>query len=508
MRARAELRFSPFCGPQVRVGNAVLHPQNMTPGADRVGFVRAAAEYVNQTLERGRLSRPRARAVVSELPIASDMLELVRGPGGLRARPKPGIEDVISFDPARLTICFPDGRHRTRPLYGVQVGERSPLVGKLCQALRAGTTRARIVSTLENQLEGAVELLDALVQKGAVTEDEPRPEQGLRPSGPKPHLAWLGHASLIFQSGQASCWVDPWLPPRIRWSRSERSRLFSDHFADSLLFEPYGSALRQLCSYDLPAPDAVLLTHQDRDHVDIGLLMTLPDSVQIIVPAPALERPWEVDLGRFLQRVLGRRRKIRRLGHGQSVAVGDFQVTAFPFRGEMPPAAAHSWNCYLFEFDRALVACTADSDLEDETVGFLAQAHRATRKPLTLLASAPREVLLGSAPKNPPLLALYNPARLYSWYQPIGTLFTGPFLARVTFERLRRLKRVAGLRHFFPYAMGSTPWCRLGSDDPLGVEVGSLLASQWAELERVLNNDGRLPELLPIRYGTPLEVRS
>jgi L-ascorbate metabolism protein UlaG (beta-lactamase superfamily) len=487
----------------VRVGNAVLYPQNMTAGADRIAFVQAAAEHINGAVRRERLSMPGAKALAGQIPLVSDMLDFVSGRGGLRARLKPGIEDVISFNPSRLAVCFPHGRHRTRPTYGVEVGDASPRVGRLCQQLRRGATHSRIVSTLGQRLEGVAELLGALVHLGVVTENAPPKRPGRRPGTRQPHLTWLGHASLIFESSAVSCWVDPWLPPRIEWQRAELTTLFSDQFADSLLCEPYGPALGQVSSYDLPAPDVVLITHQDRDHVDVGLLMTLPDSVQIIVPRAAPERPWEVDLERFLRRILGTRRKIKALGHGERIAVGDLHVTAFPFRGEMPPGMPHSWNCYLLEFARSLAACTADSDVEDETIAFLAAAHRATRKPLTLFASVPFEVLTAPASTTWSPRQLYNPARLHSWYQPIASLLDGPLGARVALDALRRLKRVAGLSHYFAYAVGSTPWFRLAPEDPFGVEVDSLSANELRHLRSVLKRDRRLPEFLPLKYGRP-----
>jgi hypothetical protein len=233
--------------------------------------------------------------------------------------------------------------------------------------------------------------------------------------------------------------------------------------------------------------------------------MTLPDSVQIIVPKSSPGRPWEVDLKAFLRSVLGRRRKIRALGHLESMVVGGLRVTAFPFRGEMPPGLAHSWNCYLFESPRSAIACTADSDVGEEAIAFLTEVHRRRGKPLTLLTAYPSQP--GTMPGyREEFSELYNPWRLYSWYLPLSKLFSPQPSEKVTFDTLRRLKATAGLTRFFVYAFGSAPWFRLGPQDPLALNVGSLSSRQWVALQRRVGEDPRLPRLAPVKYGVPMEV--
>src|SRR5207249_6243137 len=130
----------------------------------------------------------------------------------------------------------------------------------------------------------------------------------------------------------------------------------------------FRSHMSQLSPAQLPPLDAVFATHQDIDHCNLGVLMMLPEDLPIVVPDFHRDHMWEVDLSALIQRVLGRRRKVIRLSHGETITIGNIRATAFPFFGEMPSSLKTSWNCYLFETDQAAVACTADSAVTDEFI--------------------------------------------------------------------------------------------------------------------------------------------
>src|SRR5216117_3336856 len=122
------------------------------------------------------------------------------------------------------------------------------------------------------------------------------------------------------------------------------------------------------------------------DHCNLGVLMMLPEDVPIVVPAYHPDRAWEVNLSGLIQKVLGRRRKVVRLRHGETITIGDIRATAFPFNAEMPSSLTTLWNCYLFETARSAVACTADSAITDESVDFLGRRLARKRKPFVLCA--------------------------------------------------------------------------------------------------------------------------
>jgi L-ascorbate metabolism protein UlaG (beta-lactamase superfamily) len=504
MRGEGTLRFSPFVAPQVRAGSAPLHPQNMSPGEDRVRYLHGAAAYLTHLLQTGVPLR-QAIAQRKRIPMVGDLLEIISTPSGRQARPRAGAEDHLRYERNRLTVCFPDGRSRTGQTFGIQSGEATPLIGELCQALRRGETPAGIRASLGERLPGVSDLIAGLRSTGLIiASGRNEPAFPIR-STRRLRFTWLGHAAVVIQALSGPCWVDPWLPPRIRWTPSERRRLFSHAFADAHLFEGYGPEIRQLSPHDLEVPSAVFITHQDRDHVDVGLLMTLPDSVQIVVPECSSKRAWEVDLKRFLRSVLGERRRIRTLGHGETLALGDLRVTAFPFRGEMPAELPHSWNCYLFESATSAIACTADSNVGGEAIDFLTRFYRRRRKPITLMATYPFPPCTEPGMRESPE-EIYNPWRLYSWYLPVLKIFSDVSGAPITLDTLRVLKKNAGVKAYFAYAMGSAPWFRLRPDDPLAVRVTSLTAAQWGALQRKSRSDRRLPRLIPARYSLPMEV--
>src|SRR5207249_11281131 len=106
----------------------------------------------------------------------------------------------------------------------------------------------------------------------------------------------------------------------------------------------YGPQLTQLSPAQLPPLDAVFVIHQDIDHCNLGVLMMLPEHIPIVVPDCHPDDMWEVDLLTVIHNVLGRRRKVIRLKHGETITIGDIRATAVPFLAEMPSSLKTFWT--------------------------------------------------------------------------------------------------------------------------------------------------------------------
>jgi L-ascorbate metabolism protein UlaG (beta-lactamase superfamily) len=452
------LRLSAYCVPQVRLGRTRLIPQNSRRGPERLRYLDGLLEYLNLLLEEagrnGRVTFREVMDVAARVPFSDDLVEIVSMRGRPRARARRDAKDRLSFDPRRLAIAFPDGRARRRPAFTVRAGVATPQLSRLLAALRTGA-RSRDIDALarEAALRGTGELIRGLLAGGilevAAVDDRPAAHFA---AGRGDSVTWLGHAALLLQCAGRTVWVDPVLPARIVWSEEECASLFSKDFADSQFFESYGPGLRQYSPHELPLPDAVCLTHQDSDHVDLGLLMTLPPRIPIIVPRAAPDRPWEIDLRELLLEVLGPDRRVVVLPHGKTHQLGKLAITAMPFRGEMPQTLPHSWNWYLFETPTSAVACLADSRLVEAEENALIGRLGRSRRPLTLFGGPPGDLVAYPGwREGPHSTTLYNGHRLYSWYAPLHGMFDHVQMTALSYAQLARLHREAGLRHYFPY---------------------------------------------------------
>jgi len=241
------------------------------------------------------------------------------------------------------------------------------------------------------------------------------------------------------------------------------------------------------------------------DHCNLGVLMMLPEDLPIVVPAYHPDRAWEVNLSGLIQKVLGRRRKVIRLKHGQTITIGDIRATAFPFFAEMPSSLRTSWNCYLFETRRAAVACTADSAITDESVDFLSQRLRGRRKSFALCA---RLLHSGktSAGYRDEMENVFNFTRLWAWYMPIWDLFQPVEEAGISERRFRALCRTTNLRFYLPYAMGSAPWYRIGVNDSLHVPMANLSANDLRGVSDKLEAIAKGPSLFPGKFAQPVAL--
>ncbi|NBD12968.1 MBL fold metallo-hydrolase [Corallococcus silvisoli] len=491
-------------------------PQNMQEAPERLQYLEGMVEYLNLLLDelRGQreaqVSLEQVMDVFDRIPFARSLVELTHVRGRLVAKERPQARDGLSFNVDRLAVAFPNGRIRTRQsTLLLSTGTATPTVARLLAAMRTGASRKTLAAIAHGDLANLEAVLERLLAS-QVLEEVDVPEERTAPrfqTGHGDRLTWLGHAAALFQSGQRTVWIDPLLSPRIAWKQDELGDVFARTHAEARLFEPYGPEAPQLAPHELPLPDAVCITHQDADHLDLGVLMSLPDAIPIVIPRRAPDHPWEVDIAGLLRKVLGPAREIRVLAHGETLDLGGVRITAFPFRGEMPPSLPHTWNCYLLETKDSALACLADSRLEREEEDFLIARLGATPRPLTLLAGAPLEHTFGPGWRDgSSSTQLYNDARLYSWHVPLWSMFQPVRLTNVTYAQLERLSRRANLQHFFPYARGSAPWFRLQPGDPLYIPINSMSVADLERLEQELARSPARPGLLAARYGDPIRI--
>jgi L-ascorbate metabolism protein UlaG (beta-lactamase superfamily) len=420
----------------------------------------------------------------------------------------PGARDRIAFHPDRLKVLFLDGLHRPTESPAIPAGRFTPQVSHVVSKLAGGVSEealSRLLGRGGVDLSGAIESLRDLHLIEEIDPSVPIVPQRLREGG-KDRLTWLGHACVLLQTPRSSVCVDPFLRPHIKWTEGELRSSFSDAFGDRLFFDPYGPRLTQLSPTQLPPLDAVFITHQDTDHCNLGVLMMLPEDVPIVVPDWSPDHPWEVDLPTLIHRVLGRRRKVIRLKHGETMTIGGIRATAFPFFSEVPSSLRTLWNCYLFETDRAAVACTADSAITDEGVDFLIERLRGRRKPFVLCARS-----LHSGAQSPgyrdDLESLFNFTRLWAWYMPIWDLFQPVEQPGISERRFRRLSRQTPLRYYLPYAMGTAPWYRIADvNDPLHVPMANLSALDLRALADRVKAISDGPSLFPGKFAQPVPL--
>jgi len=504
--------LSLFTVPDLSIGDAPLTPQNSQPDPRRLLYLEGMVAYLNSLLQDflSRYPAPEARsrleAFLPRLP-CSDLVSISTN-GRSVVSEAPGARDRITFLQERLKILFLDGLHRGTESPAIPAGRFSPQVCRIVSKLACGISEGAL-SRLFGQggvdLSGAVASLRALDLIEETDPEAPIVPPGLREGG-KDRLTWLGHACVLLQTPRTSVCVDPFLRPHIQWTGDERRSVFSDAFGEQFFFEPYGPQAGQLSPAQLPPLDCVFITHQDTDHCNLGVLAMLPEDVPLVVPDWRPDHPWEVDLAALIRRVLGRGRKVIRLKHGETMTIGDVRATAFPFHSEMPSSLRTLWNCYLFETDRAAVACTADSAITDEGVEFLIERLRDRRKPFVLCA---RSLHSGapSAGYRDDLESPFNFTRLWAWYMPVWDLFQPVEQPGISERRLRTLCRRTPLRFYLPYAMGTAPWYRIGdASDPLHVPMANLSALDLQAIAGTLAAIPKGPALFPGKFARPFPL--
>jgi L-ascorbate metabolism protein UlaG (beta-lactamase superfamily) len=507
-----QLRLSHFTVPDLAIGRAPLTPQNSQFDQKRVEYLEGMVEYLNGLSQDLRNSHSRAEArsrlekVLPQLPYSE--LVTIATNGKLAVTEIPSARDRIVFNQDRLRIAFLDGLHRRPESPTIPAGRYSPEVSHIVSTLSRGVSEeslARILGKCGVDLSAAIKSLRDLQLI-----DESDPSAQIVPQslldGKKDRLTWLGHACMLFQTSRSSVCVDPFLRPHIKWTEKDLKSSFSDSFGERLFFEPYGPQLTQLTPAQLPPLDAVFVTHQDIDHCNLGVLMTLPEDLPIVVPDYCPDHMWEVDLSALIRGVLGSRRKVIRLRHGETITIGDIRATAFPFIGEMPSSLKTFWNGYLFETDQAAVACTADSALTDESVDFLIQRLGGKSKPFVLCAR-----LIHSGGKSvgyrDEAESLLNFTRLWAWYMPIWDLFQPVEVPGISEGLVRKLSQRTNFRFYLPYAMGTAPWYRIADvNDPLHVPMANLSVTDLHSLSETLKAIPNGPSLFPGKFAQPFSL--
>ena len=466
MKRNRHLRLSLFTVPELSIGRAPLTPQNSQFDPRRLKYLDGMVTHLNDLFEGLQKGYSQSEAlsrlvnVLAQFPYSELVrIDTAREP---RVTEIPNARDRIVFNKDRLRINFLDGLHRGAKSPGITAGRYSPQVSHIISKLSQGVSEkalSRLLGQCDVDLSPAIEALRNLELIEEVDRSAQLVSQSLL-EGKKDRLTWLGLACTLFQTSRSSVCVDPFLRPHLKWTEKDLQSSFSDTFADRFFFEPYGPQLAQLSPAQLPPLDAVFLTHQDIDHCNLGVLMMLPEDIPIIVPDRHPDHLWEVDLLAVIHNVLGRRRKVIRLTHGQTITIGDIRATAFPFFAEMPSSLTTLWNCYLFETNDSAVACTADSAVTDESVDLLIKLLEGKRKPLVLCArlvhSGKTSAGFRDEPEN-----LFNFTRLWAWYVPIWDLFQPVEESGISEGRLRKLCRRTNLRFYLPYAMGTAPWFRI-----------------------------------------------
>jgi L-ascorbate metabolism protein UlaG (beta-lactamase superfamily) len=468
--------------------------------------------YLNSLFENllKRYSRSEAlvrlEKILPQLPY-SELLKIDESKNPIVAE-IPSARDRIVFNHDRLKIVFLDGLHRRTENPAIPAGPYSPVVSRVISQLSHGAAEdalARILRARDVDLSSVVKSLRHLQFIEECDPAEQIVPQSLL-EGKDDRLTWLGHACVLFQASRASVCVDPYLRPHIKWTEEDLKLSFSNSFGDRYFFEPYGPQLTQLSPAQLPPLDAVFITHQDVDHCNLGVLMMLPENVPIVVPDCQPNHMWEVDLSSLIQRVLGRRRKVIRLKHGETITFGEIRVTAFPFLAEMPSSLKTSWNCYLLETDHAAVACTADSAITDESIDFLIHSLKGTRKPLVLCA---RMIHSGEKPAGyrDDIESLFNFTRLWAWYVPIWDIFHPVEELGISESCFHKLSKRTNLRFYLPYAMGTAPWFRIADvKDPLHVPMANLSAHDLEAVSDRLKAMAKGPSLFPGKFAQPFPL--
>jgi L-ascorbate metabolism protein UlaG (beta-lactamase superfamily) len=490
------IQLSRFIRPLLYVGDQQLSNQNMTAGEDRLAYLSNLIRHLNNLLNLGT-SFEDVRKFRDRAPFGEWLVHLEPGE---QARAISQAEDALSFRPERLVVMLADGRKRdTSEMCAFATGRETDCFAHMLSALARGIQESAL-EQLSAEIELDSELVESLVERGVLERrggvDTPVAATSTQAS----FVRWLGHAWAVFGCGSTSVWVDPLSMPRLAWRENEEAEVFSPTYPDSELLDPYSPATQPVTVMDLPPPRAVFITHPDTDHFDLGTLMLLPEETLFVVPRVHPSSRFDVDLRQVIRNVLGDRRVVA-LGHGETLDLGDLRVTAFPFSGEVPTAVEHAWNCYLVRGRDGAAAFCADSAIAEPQLEFLTAALQSHPDPLVLFGRA--RLGRGKWPgyRDAPT-ELYNMYRGWPWYTPVWSLFAPVPAVGIEDIGLSSLAD-QGLRWFFPYATGCTPWHRLTAR-PLAALVDSLTMNSYMSIRQLVAGAGiRIPAL---RYSQVLAL--
>ena len=131
-----------------------------------------------------------------------------------------------------------------------------------------------------------------------------------------PWLTWLGHASFLGALAGRRFLIDPVFSAHAGWLYRR--------------FQP-----PPLATHQLPRIDAVMVTHNHYDHLDVESIRALPSGVPVVVPS---------GLGAWMRRQ--DRQKVIELGWWQRTVIGELTITLVP--------ACHWSRRGIFDTNRAL----------------------------------------------------------------------------------------------------------------------------------------------------------
>jgi L-ascorbate metabolism protein UlaG (beta-lactamase superfamily) len=493
-----KLRLSPFVLPQLRQGLHNLKPQNLTAGQDRVHYARVVVHRLTSLVEDGQIEL--AKRLYAELAFASNLLLWHDEPDGkTRVEPLPELANALSFDLDAVGVLLRDGRLRDdSAMMYIPTGAATAGFTTLLRRLHTGVSRTDLLAEAEAADIGFDEqLLDEMIARGAIEPGEP-------PSVPRddttPAIEWLGHAYVRAIGRTATAWFDPFTSPRQAWAADEREAIFATDVPDQFLLDNYGPDAHQITQDELAIPDAIFITHQDTDHMDLGVLSLVPPTVPIYVPASDPRIPWQVDLVAAIRTLLGPDRNVVVLRHGETIDLDDIRVTAFPFVGEFPTVLPHNWNCYLVELPDQVWALCADSAVTEVQLEWLKQRRAGDHRSFGIMVNGVKDHATTAGYFDSPF-DVTTFTRLYSWYVTPAQMFVRTPACGLPVEMLRRLVREANLQHVYPYAHGNLPWYRLTTSHLHHSHVNSHSLEGFVEMEHMVAAVGA--RVLRLKHGVP-----
>ena len=488
--------MSRYIRPRLFAGELPIIPMNLSEAPDRRQYLANLVTRANILIKTG-YDRDAISSFLASVPLANEYTETVANDSGLQVRPIRGAEDRIERRLGEYKVTFVDGRLRNPDeMLTLATGEQTRQFASLVSAISTGIEQSALLelaNSLGVEIDG--EFLDYLVEQNIIERTTAGPAlESPRPAA-RDSVTWLGHASAMIQAQGTVVWIDPHLPPVMDWRPDEVDTVFSSDYADSVLIRSYGPDAQQLGHVDLPRPDAVLITHQDVDHFDLGILMTIPRDTTVFVP-DCRPDPWDVDLVEVLTTVLGHER-VERLPHNETRQIGALSVTALPFLGEFPAGLPHNWNCYHVECETLAVLAVADAHVSDSSIESVAGRWRSRTGNRIVMARSRFSHSLQHLGWCEEMTQMASNNRIWEWYVPPAGLFAPAQPIGLTPEQLKTLADAEG--QVFFYAAGNLPAFRLSGF--FDAHLSSQSIQQWNNQRQAAEEAG--VQVANLLYGVP-----
>lgn len=370
-------------------------------------------------------ARQQAAALVSAVEVSPAYARLcgAKRRGGRRLlRP-----EVLYPDPQHLRPKF---LHLRREGLGLDVplsGAEWPRANDLFAALASGLTRRELVARAGRGPLG--DALQALLDAGWLVLHTPGPTLD------RPGALFIGHHTVLLQTGGARILVDPYFRPGSP--------------VDLPTYQP-------LQARDLGSVDAVVITHSHGDHFHLGSLLTLPRDTPILVPRVERESLFSTDCALRLQQLGFRRAEALRWGETRTF--GEATVRALPFYGEQPTSGE---GVYPALFNEGATWLVRGPEL---SAAFFADAGRDVRGDMRDVCDAvrhegPVDLLFCGIRgfKLRPLFFAFTTLEPFLVNVPLDVLDEPQQLMADPFEALELGERI-GARFVVPCADGGAPW--------------------------------------------------